>query len=172
MTEIEKNIDRVINEEIDMSEAAIMSKKDWLIECPLMHTFFPGIYIRQMSAQAGSFITSAIHKTTHPFFVMEGKLNVFGSRAGAQILEAPYMGMTIAGTRRIAYVQKDCFWVTIHQLNYITGKENDWDEERKETLLKRIEADILEPHINCITHTDIREDYNEYIKNRRLICQQ
>jgi hypothetical protein len=47
-----------------------------VIECPLVHRFTPGMYIREIFMPAGSLITSKIHKTEHPYTISKGKFAV------------------------------------------------------------------------------------------------
>jgi len=44
------------------------------VECPLEHFFTPEIYTRKILMPAGSLVVSLKHKTTHPFFILKGKL--------------------------------------------------------------------------------------------------
>jgi len=44
--------------------------------CPLVHSFTPGIYVRQIVIPAGTLLTSMEHKTEHPFIVISGTIEV------------------------------------------------------------------------------------------------
>ncbi len=120
VTEIEKSTDT----KIDELEAALLNNCP-LISCPLVHTFVPGMYIRRIFMPKGKFnpetgvddinvVTSMIHKTTHPFFVLSGKVAVFSENDGEQIITAPFHGFTTPGTRRVLRILEDCIWVTCH----------------------------------------------------------
>lgn len=127
------------------------------VECPLIHLFTKGLYTRQIlmpaitinskGEEVETVVISKIHKTQHPFNVSRGKCAVYNQVDDfLGIVEAPYLGVTMPGTRRILHILESCIWATSHPLDYITGEENEWDEERKNKLLLRIENDLIEKH--------------------------
>ena len=148
---------------VDMLEAAMMENME-LVDCPLVHLFTPKMYIRQIFMEAGTLLTSRIHNTTHPYCVSMGEVRVQIDLGEWVTIKAPYLGVTQKGTRRVLYILEPTIWQTFHPLDFITGEENDWDEEEKRKLVEKIENMILEPHINAITGTDIHKDYLEAIK--------
>jgi hypothetical protein len=103
--------------------------------CPLVHSYGDGCYIRQIFMPKGTLITSKIHKITHPYFVMTGKASV-ATEDGIETIQAPYQGITHAGTKRALYIHEDMIWITVHVTN--------------ETDLDKIEDEI------------IAKDFNEY----------
>ena len=78
------------------------------------HTFTPGMYAREMRAPKGSLLISKVHFTTHPFVLSKGKLALWEDGVGVVDVEAPYSGITKAGTVRMALVLEDCIWTTFH----------------------------------------------------------
>lgn len=102
-----------MTEAIDKLEAE-MVKVGSPVECPVTHRFTPGMYIREIFMPAGTWVTSMTHNTVHPFFVLQGKANVYSDNDGAQIIEAPYVGVTTPGTRRVLEIITDCIWCTCH----------------------------------------------------------
>lgn len=96
---------------IDEAEAELLKFPP--IQCPLVHSFTPGLYVRQIFIPAGTMLTSRVHKQTHPFFIMRGRISVV-SGTEKTTYEAPYIGITTAGTRRVLYAHKDTVWVTAH----------------------------------------------------------
>ena len=96
--------------------------------CPLRHVFGDGLYIREITMPAGTVVSSKIHKTTHPYFVLEGEVSVL-TEDGFIRIKAPYWGMTKAGTKRILQIHKETIWITVHAT--------------KETDLKKIEDEII-----------------------------
>lgn len=81
---------------------------------PLVHRFTPGLYIREIFMPAGSIVTSRRHLTTHPFVVSQGSVEVIYENGSTQIIDAPYSGITQAGTRRALRVIEDTIWTTFH----------------------------------------------------------
>lgn len=84
------------------------------VECPLTHRFTPGMYIREIFMPKGSIVTSLLHLTTHPFFIMKGDVNVWYPGLPVERYIAPYTGITKAGTRRLLFNNEDTVWTTCH----------------------------------------------------------
>ena len=115
------------------------------VEFPLKHTFIDGFYIREIFMPAGSMLTSKIHKTEHPYYVSKGKINVIID-GEVKHIEAPYWGITKAGTRRLLYAVEDCTWTTFHATDKTTPEE--------------VEEEIIEPHDNPFLSEEIKLKYN------------
>lgn len=115
------------------------------IDCPVEHHFTPGLYVREFRAPAGALVTSRIHKTEHPFVLLQGRATVY-TEQGPQELAAPHRGVTKPGTRRVILFHEDSVWLTFHA----TPK----------TDLDAIEADLIEPHrehLEGLEHPDGRK---------------
>jgi len=95
---------------------------------PLEHYFADGLYIRKMTAPKGMLNVSKLHKTTHPFFLLEGDVSI-QTPGGVIRLKAPHFGITEAGTKRVVYFHEDTVWITVHAT--------------KETDLKKIEDELI-----------------------------
>ena len=63
--------DGIINE----LEAAMLENLPQ-VECPLVHRFTEGMYIREIFMPQGTLITSRIHLTNHPFTISKGRVKV------------------------------------------------------------------------------------------------
>jgi hypothetical protein len=83
-------------------------------ECPLIHRFTPGMYIREILMPKDTLLTTLMHLTTHPFFVMKGDVSVWYHDVPVQRYQAPYTGITEAGTRRMLFAHEDTIWATCH----------------------------------------------------------
>lgn len=140
-------------DKIDLLEEAMNSCQP--VDCPLNHRFTPGLYTREIFMPAGALITSMIHKTTHPFFILKGKVSVFSDNDGEQILEAPYVGITKPGTRRVLYIHEDCVWATAHPTDVVPV---DNTEESILNAVWLVEAAIIEPHINPLLGGTIKNN--------------
>jgi hypothetical protein len=106
-------VDKKAHHEIDALEALMLGSMPPLHQ-PLRHTFAPGLYVRAIFNPAGSLITTKVHKTTHPFFVLQGRVSVYVPGGEVEHITAPHMGVTLAGTRRVIFVHEDTVWVTVH----------------------------------------------------------
>jgi hypothetical protein len=84
------------------------------VNCPLVHRFTTGMYIREIHMPAGIVVTSRIHKTQHPFVITKGVCEVVKEDGTHEVLKAPYTGITEAGTRRVLLIHEDTVWTTFH----------------------------------------------------------
>ena len=105
-----------------------------VVQCPITHRFVPGMYIREIFMPKNTVLTSKIHKHEHPYVILKGVCEVFTDAGGTVLLEAPHMGITPAGTRRVLRIIEDTTWVTFHRTD--------------KTDLEEIEDEIIEPRVN------------------------
>lgn len=129
-----------------------------LLHYPPAHTeiksvFTKGLYSRAMYAKKGedgamAVLISMPHKTEHQFFLMQGKLSISIDNGEWKTYEAPYAGITLSGTRRVAVVHEDIIWVTVHPLGWINGNENDLPKDEFEKVVNKIEKILIEPMEN------------------------
>lgn len=117
------------------------------VDCPLRHSFTPGLYIREVIIPAGTWLTSKIHRTEHPFVISKGKISVWVN-GEITVLEAPYQGITVPGTRRVLFAHEDTTWTTFH-----VNVEDEQD-------LLKIEHRLIEPHDNPLLDDEVK-----YINN-------
>ena len=95
---------------------------------PLKHTFADGLYIREIFMPKNELSITKIHKYSHPFILLQGKMSVM-SEEGEKIIHAPYYCITPSGTKRIIYTLTDCILMTVHKT--------------KEKELEKIENEII-----------------------------
>ena len=110
---------------------------------PLKHHFGDGLYIREMLAPKGMLNVSKLHKTTHPYFILEGEFSV-QTEDGLVRIKAPYFGITKAGTKRVVFFHEDTRWITVHAT--------------KETDLKKIEDELI-----AKTYDELPENVKEQL---------
>lgn len=132
-----------MNSEMIIDEVEAVLAAHVAVDCPLVHRFTPGLYVREIFMPAGTFLTSKIHKTEHPFIVSKGKVSVWID-GEVQIINAPYCGVTEPGTRRVLFIHEDCVWTTIH-----TNPDNCKD-------VLEIENRIIEAHDNPLLSDEIK----------------
>lgn len=101
--------------------------------CPLKHSFGDGIYVREIFNPKGALIITKIHKKTHPFFLLKGKMWIVTEK-GIKLVKAPYQGMTKAGTKRAIYAIEDVIFITVH-----VTENTDLDEIEDEIISKNFE---------------------------------
>jgi len=121
--------DEPVHQQIDQLEEAMLSVPEALIDCPLEHRFTPGLYIRTIFNPKGTLLTTKIHKTEHPFVLLQGHISVYVPGEEVKHLTAPYIAITKPGTRRIIYAHEDSIVSTVHANPY-NCKDLDILEER------------------------------------------
>ena len=82
------------------------------IDCPVKHSFSPGLYIREVTMYAGSYIIGHRHKEPHLNIMIAGKLSLQNPDGGYDELEAPLMYTAQPG-RKIAYIHEDTVWLNV-----------------------------------------------------------
>ena len=107
-------------------------------DCPLEHTFTPGLYARKLSVLAGATVVTKIHKHEHPVFVLKGDCMVYSNDGTLKRVTAPCMMVTPAGTQRAVYVHEDTVWVTVH-----ANPDNETDLKKLEDMLIAKNFDAL-----------------------------
>ena len=101
-------------------------------ECPVVHRFTPGLYIREILMRKGTLITSKIHLTEHPYVISKGVVDVFIEGVGWKRYAAPYTGITKPYTRRILFIEEDTIWTTFHPTD-----ETDLAKLEEQLILRR-----------------------------------
>lgn len=144
------------DDKIDQLEAALFNEGN-PVDMPVQDLFVPGMYIRTIYMPKGeegeeNIVTSLVHNTEHPFFVMAGKVAVFSDNDGEQIIEAPYFGITKPGTRRVLRIIEDTVWITCHPTDI---KPEDDTEEGIQEAVSRVKEQIIEPHINRLLGSEV-----------------
>jgi len=134
------------------------------VDCPLVHRFTDGMYIREIFMPAGTAVTTLVHKTTHPFVLTKGKLSVWNN-GEVEHLEAPHVGITKPGTRRLIIIHEDATWITFHVtdltdpdeiaeticvtdhnplLNESDKKRSGWHKDRRGEISRPGEVQLME----------------------------
>ena len=87
-----------------------------LLEAPVpTHHFAKGLYSRQLTMSAGSYVLTRVHRHDNFAFIVQGDCTVY-SEDGENYYSAPCMLKTLAGTQRAISVHNQCTWVTVHSL--------------------------------------------------------
>lgn len=137
-------MDEIINDKIDKLEEILLDNFP-LVDCPLKHTFVPGMYIREIFMPAGAVVTSMIHKTKHPYFIMKGAVLVYSENDGEQLLSEGDTGITQPDTRRVLRIIEDTTWITCHPTEI---QPKDDSEESVLEAVDLIVQQIIEKHDN------------------------
>tara|TARA_R100000742_G_scaffold4279_1_gene1654 strand:- start:6208 stop:6765 length:558 start_codon:yes stop_codon:yes gene_type:complete len=100
---------------------------------PVKNIFTDGQLVREIFNPAGELIVTAIHKISHPYFLLKGEMSIM-TEDGEERITAPHYGITKAGTKRIIYAHTDCIFITVHP----TDKDNP-DEVLKDVTVESYE---------------------------------
>jgi hypothetical protein len=83
-------------------------------DCPVVHHYAPGIYVREMRVPPFTVLTGAVHKTEHLAMLIQGRIEVL-TEDGLQILEAPATLLSRPGIKRVGRTfEEGATWSTIH----------------------------------------------------------
>ena len=100
-------------------------------ECPVVHRFAPGVYIREIFMPAGTIVIGKIHKTEHFNIVERGVCVIVHDDDTIEELRAPLTFVSKAGVQKVLYIEEDTVWKTVH-----VTTETDPD---------KLEAQLIEP---------------------------
>jgi hypothetical protein len=144
MTEVVNSVNGLI----DKLELAMLNHEP--IDCPVKHTFVPGMYIREIFMPKGkegkdNWVTSMVHNTEHPYFVLKGEVEVYSENDGVQHLKTGDSGITTPNTRRVLLIIEDTVWVTCHPTNIVPKDDSD---ESKEEAANLVGEQILQKYTN------------------------
>ena len=85
---------------------------------PLRHVLTPDLCTRIIFMRAGGVVVGEKHKTTHPYFIMQGRAEVLKAKEDGGwevegLLTAGYIGVTTKGTQRFLRVLEDMVWAAV-----------------------------------------------------------
>ena len=83
------------------------------IPVPLEHMFAPGVYVREVTMPADTFIIGHQHKTEHFNVILTGRASVLMDGVVHEIV-APAIIKSGVNVRKILYIHETMRWITIH----------------------------------------------------------
>jgi hypothetical protein len=121
-------------------ETALLEREQ--VDCPLVHHFAPGVYLREACLPVGTFAIGHEHKTEHFNILLRGRVRVL---AGGVVKEvsAPYIFVSGAGERKVVYVLEDAAWVNVHATD--------------ETDMDKLAMELIQPSAEYITAQQEKE---------------
>jgi hypothetical protein len=130
-TKISTSVKRNRHTKVDALEKSMLEHEQ--VFCPIDHVFTPHLYTRICHIPKGTLLTSEIHLTEHPFFIMQGKIKVADIESGETLIyEAPFIGVTKPNTRRVLEALEYTIWATCH-----ATEETDVEKIGEAILAKR-----------------------------------
>jgi hypothetical protein len=93
-------------------EAALLEAPQ--TDCPVVHHYAPGVYVREMHVPPFTVLTGAVHKTEHLAMLVKGRIEVL-TEDGLQVLEAPCTLLSRPGIKRVGRTfEEGAVWSTVH----------------------------------------------------------
>jgi hypothetical protein len=100
-------------------------------QCPLVHRFAPGVYVREIHMPADTVVVGKVHKTEHFNILLKGACYIVHEDGRREELRAPMTFVSGAGVQKVLYITEDMIWQTVH----VTP----------ETDMAKLEAELVEP---------------------------
>ena len=83
------------------------------VDCPVLHHFGPGIYIREVRMPAGTFAIGHRQKEDHLNILLAGKVAMLDDDGIQRVVSAPLMYSGKPG-RKVGYIVEDVVWQNIY----------------------------------------------------------
>jgi hypothetical protein len=132
----------ITEQKVQTLEAAFLAQPQ--VDCPVVHRFGPGIYIREVSIPAGTLSIGHCQTTTHLNVMLAGRVIMICEDGSKTELVAPQTFVAGPG-RKIGYILEDMVWQNIYATN--------------ETDVEKLEAMFL----------DKSQTWQEHQKNQQLL---
>jgi len=129
-------------------------------DCPVVHKFGDGIYIRELSMKAGTLAIGHEQRFTHFNVFLKGKVMMRNEDGSTTVLEAPMTFFADSG-RKIGYVLEDMVWQNIYP-----NPENETDVDNLEGKWL-IKSDSWKQHyaligdLKKLEHETDRQDFKD-----------
>jgi hypothetical protein len=92
-------------------EAVIMQKEQ--VDCPVVHRFGPGIYMREVTIPAGTIAVGHHQNFEHLNIVLAGRVRMLNADGSSEIVQAPTTFTSPPG-RKIGYIYEDLVWLNVY----------------------------------------------------------
>jgi len=83
------------------------------VECPVVHHFGPGIYIREVTLPAGTLAIGHAQRLEHLNIMLTGAVAMVGDDGQTKVLRAPMIFVGKPG-RKLGYVLETCIWQNVY----------------------------------------------------------
>lgn len=131
------------------------------VECPVVHHFGPGIYIREVTIPAGTLAIGHAQRFEHLNIMLAGAVAIADDDGKARVLRAPMIFVGKPG-RKLGYVLETCIWQNVYATDekdidklesMFLDKSATWQAHNES--LKQIET--------CLRRED-REDFDLVVR--------
>lgn len=125
-------------------------------EASVIHRFSPGLYIREVSLKAGSFIIGYIHKHDHFNIMLKGHLIMINEDGSITDFIAP-QSYTAKPGRKVVYIVEDTVWQNIYPTD-----ETDIDKIEEMFLDKGADAPLTDEQLANTSRAEFEADRFDY----------
>ena len=131
---------------IERLEMAMLAQPQ--ADCGVVHSFAPGLYIRQVTLKAGTLAIGHYQKTTHLNIMLSGRVTIVNDDESLVDLAAPLTYVAGPG-RKCGYIHEDVVW-----LNVYSTEETDVDKLEAMFLDK---SEVWQANKPLLTHERIED---------------
>lgn len=111
MNQLEKISNSLVEMGIDKLEKSMLPLPQ--VDCPVIHRFSPGLYIREVTIPAGTIAIGYYQKKEHLNVFLKGKVTMLGEDGSFKDLEAPMIFNGQPG-RKVGYIHETISWLNIY----------------------------------------------------------
>ena len=101
--EFDRSVDRIEHFMLDQEQ----------VECPVIHRYGPGIYIREVKIPAGTLAVGHHQNFEHMNIMLQGRVTVLNDDGSTSELVAPAMFVGKPG-RKVGYIHEDMVWLNVY----------------------------------------------------------
>lgn len=132
--------------QIERLEAAMLAQPQ--ADCPVVHSFAPGLYVRQVTLKAGTYAIGHYQRTTHLNVMLAGRVTMIEGDVRVERV-APLTYVAGPG-RKIGYIHEDVIWLNIYATEetdiatleaMFLDKSEAWQQSRK-TIAQDRQVDV------------------------------
>jgi len=139
------------------------------VDCPVIHRFSPGIYIREVHIPADTFAIGHYQKKEHLNIFLQGKVTMLNDDGSTIELIAPMIFVGKPG-RKCGYIQEDMVWLNVYPTEErdIETLENTFlDKTLSWKLINELRQKKERLHIE--DHDDYRKVLSEFGFNEETV---
>lgn len=146
-------------EKLECLEDAMLQENQ--VECPVVHHFGPGIYVREVHLPAGTLAVGHAQRFEQLNVVLTGAVAMLGDAGELNIVKAPAIFTGPPG-RKFGYVLADTVWQNIYATEETDIEKLEASFLDKSATWQRHHAEI--ERLRVALHDRDREDYAHFIK--------
>ncbi len=116
--------------------------KEKQVDCPVVHRFAPGIYIREVTIPSGAFSIGHFQKTEHLNIMLSGRVTMIGDDGEWVEVKAPKTFVSQPG-RKVGFIHETVVWQNVYPTD--------------ETDVEKLEEEFLNKSMTFKEHKDSEE---------------